>query len=150
MKEIIEKYINYSMGDHYTDRLDDTKYEIEDYDYYLNFNVNDKHGDEETIIIGFLTENLVKLFVNEYSYIDEEMKYYRKNEIEFCKEEDTIKYKKNIEDRINYYDEEGLLRSKLEKENSETKYIKLEDQDLRKNLLSDIKITKTKGKIKSL
>ena len=150
MKEIIDKYLNYSMGDHYSDRLSDTEYEIDDYDYHVNLNIDAKHNNEEILIIGVLTENLVKLFVNEYSSIDEDIKYYRKNEIEFYKEEDAIKYKKNVEDRINYYDEEGLLRSKLEKENSETKYIKLEEKDLRKDLLSDIKIVKPRSKVKRL
>ena len=111
MKEIIDKYLNYSMGDHYSDRLSDTEYEIDDYDYHVNLNIDAKHNNEEILVIGVLTENLVKLFVNEYSSIDEDIKYYRKNEIEFYKEEDAIKYKKNVEDRINYYDEEGLLRS---------------------------------------
>ncbi len=150
MKEIIDKYLNYSMGDHYSDRLSDTEYEIDDYDYHVNLNIDAKHNNEEILVIGVLTENLVKLFVNEYSSIDEDIKYYRKNEIEFYKEEDAIKYKKNVEDRINYYDEEGLLRSKLEKENSETKYIKLEEKDLRKDLLSDIKIVKPRSKVKRL
>ena len=115
MKEIIDKYINYSMGDHYSDRFNDTEYEIDEHDYHVNLNINSRHNNEEILVIGVLTENLVKLFVNEYSSIDEDIKYYRKNEIEFYKEEDAIKYKKNVEDRINYYDEEGLLRSKLEK-----------------------------------
>lgn len=150
MKEIIDKYLNYSMGDHYSDRFNDTEYEIDDYDYHVNLNIKSRHNNEEILVIGVLTENLVKLFVNEYSSIDEDIKYYRKNEIEFFKEEDAIKYKKNVEDRINYYDEEGLLRSKLEKENSETKYIKLEEKDFRKNLLSDIKIVKPRSKVKSL
>ena len=67
MKEIIDKYLNYSMGDHYSDRFNDTEYEIDDYDYHVNLNIDAKHNNEEILVIGVLTENLVKLFVNEYS-----------------------------------------------------------------------------------
>lgn len=151
MKNIIDKYLNLALGPKFTDNLNDSDYIIEDKDYYVTVDIDTKKQAYEAKIKGKITGNYSTFSIHELSDIDEDKKYFRKTMVEFIKSEDTVRYEKIVEDRINLYDfENTLIRSKLERKVNEMDNFKVAEKDINNSLLDDIKIIKPLHKMKRL
>lgn len=143
MKNIINKYLDMSLGSYYAIMLQDADYKIEDHDFYTSVDIYKKSDSYEATIKGKLAENYISFSVQELDSIDQDHKYLRKSLVEFIKRDDTVHYEKIVEDRINIYDyDNSLIRSKLERKATEMDNFKIDKEDLNKDLLSDINFKK--------
>lgn len=143
MKKIIDKYLNLALNNYYSIILQDADCNIEDHGYYMTADMNRKSDSYEIKVKGKLSENHISFSIQELDDIDQDHKYLRKTLIDFFKREDNVHYEKLVEDRINVYDyDNSLIRSKLERKSTEMDNLKIAPEDINKDLLSDIKITK--------
>ena len=149
MEKIIKKYLNLAENNYFSVVLQNSDIEIENFDYYTKANITRKAEDYEAKIIGKLSDDYISFFITETTPLDEDHIYSRKTTIEFDRRDSDLYMDKKVEDRINVYDyEHTLIRSQLEKKSKEMKKFKIDEKDLGKSLVSDIKIIKSKDKLK--
>ncbi len=149
MEKIINKYLGLALGDYFNVILQNADYEYEDYDYYTQANITRKTDDYETNILAKLYNDYISFYINESTPLDKDHIYSRDTIVEFIRRENEVCMNKKSQDRINVYDYNNeLIRSKLEKKEKETKKFKIEEKDMDKSLVSDIRIIKSKTKTK--
>ncbi len=149
MEKIIKKYLNLAEGNYFAVVLQNSDIEIENNEYYTKATITRKAEDYEAKITGKLSDDYISFFITETTPLDKDHVYSRKTTVEFDRIDSELYMDKQVEDRINVYDyEHSLIRSQLEKKSKEMKKFKIDEKDLGKSLVSDIKILKSKDKLK--
>ena len=149
MINIINNYLNIIKGNKFTDKFDESDYEINGEEYCMVFSINKIKNDNRIIVDGYISTDIAEFSIKELTDMYNGYERSKTTLATLTKKNNHLDLETIMEDSTTLYDEEGeIVRTKKDKKEKKHKVFKIVENDLNKNLLSNIEIINQKGKTK--
>ena len=147
MINIINNYLNLIKGNKFKDNFEESDYSVSGEEYCTLFSIHNIKDDNEIIVDGYISTDLAEFNIKELTYMYNGYIRSRTTVANLTKKNNHLDLETIIEDSTTLYDEEGeIVRTKKDKKEKNHKAFKIVENDLNKNLLSNIEIIKPKEK----
>lgn len=149
MIETINNYLSIIKGSKFIDNFEESNYKISGEEYCTLFSIHNRKFDNEIIVDGYISTDIAEFSIKELTYMYNGYISSRNTIANLTKNNNHLDLETIIEDSTTLFDEEGeIVRTKKEKKEKNHKVFKIEELDLNKNLLSNIKIVQPRIKTK--